>query len=232
MRLETVSYQKSLDEFNDGFAQYLTSLSKEERAKLDQDFVVLNQEGKTDVEVQLPNPGIQVGQKAPNFTLTNHLGNEVSLEEELTKGPVVLVFYRGAWCPFCNLHLNALQKSIPLFEKHHAQLIAITPQKPEKSEEQINNDDYTFEILSDLTSQVMKDYKLYYEITENLVQVLKGLDFDVDDHNGKARRELPVPGTFVINQDGIVQAMHAPIDYTLRMEPSDIVSALEKMKCK
>ena len=232
MNTDQKSYQVSLDKFNDDFAQYMSSLSKEDQEKLNQDFIILNQEGKTDVEVQLPNPGIKVGEKAPNFTLTNPFGLEVTLESELKKGPVILVFYRGAWCPFCNMHLHALQESMPKFQQYNAQIIAVTLQNPEKSEEQITKDAYTFEVLSDVNSQVIKDYNLYYKITENLVTVLKGLGFDVEEHNGKGRNELPVPGTFVLDQDGVVQAMHAPIDYTLRMEPSDIVNVLEKIQYK
>ena len=232
MKIEKETYKTALDKFNDDFSQYMSSLSKEDQEKLNSDFVILNQEGQIDVEEKLPNPGIKVGEKAPNFTLNNPFGKKITLDEELKKGPVILVFYRGAWCPFCNMHLHALQESMPMFEKYNAQLIAVTPQNPEKSEEQITKDKYSFEVLSDLDSQVIKEYNLYYKITENLVTVLKGLGFDVEAHNGKGRHELPVPGTFVIDQEGIVQAMHAPIDYTLRMEPSDILSALESTYTK
>lgn len=177
----------------------------------------------------LPDPGIKVGEKAPEFALKNAFGEEISLKEELKKGPVILVFYRGAWCPFCNMHLHVLQESLPQFEKYGAQLITITPQTPDKSAEQIGKDGYPFEVLSDLDSQVMKDYKLYFEIPDELVAVYKHVGLDIEAYNGKGRNVLPVPGSFVIDQSGIVRAMQARTDYKLRMEPETIIDALMKI---
>lgn len=178
---------------------------------------------------ELPNPGIQVGQKAPNFVLNNAFGKTVKLYDELKKGPVVLVFYRGAWCPHCNIHLHALQKSLPDFLHHGAQLITISPQKPDKSAEQFKKDGYDFEVLSDLQSKVMKDYNLYFELSDELLAVYKHFDIDVEAHNGQGRTVLPVPGSFVIDQDGIVRAMQAQTNYKERMAPAAIVSALKQI---
>ena len=95
------------------------------------------QKAEQDLEKRLPYPGILVGVKAPDFSLKDAFGKEVNLYEELKKGPVILVFYRGAWCPFCNMHLHVLQENLELFKKYAGQLITVTPQSPDKSVEQI-----------------------------------------------------------------------------------------------
>lgn len=174
----------------------------------------------------MPFPGIQVGEKAPNFTLKNAQGKKVTLESALTKGPVVLVFYRGAWCPYCNLHLRSLKENLHLIEQHNAQLITITPQLPDKSEEQFKKEGYPFEVLSDLDYKVLKDYRLYYELPEYLVKLYKKHGLDIASFNGEGRTALPVPGTFIIDTQGIVRAMQAQTDYKIRMKSDDVVKAL------
>ena len=177
----------------------------------------------------MPNPGIQVGQKAPDFSLKNAFGETVRLSDELKKGPVVLIFYRGAWCPYCNLHLHVLKKANPQFEQYGAQLIAISPQQPDKSAEQVKKDGFSFQVLSDADSAVMKDYALYFELGKDLLSVYQKFDINLEAYNGKGRNVLPVPGGFVINQNGIVTAMQAQTDYKSRMEPAMIIAALKKM---
>ncbi|MBT3877513.1 MAG: AhpC/TSA family protein [Candidatus Scalindua sp.] len=181
-----------------------------------------------DLEISMPEPGLKVGAAAPDFLLSNAFGEKVKLSEQLKEGPVVLSFYRGAWCPFCNIELNVLQKSLPLFEKYNASLIAVTPQQPDKSKEQLEKAEYTFEVLSDLDDNVMKSYNLYFEVSQELHELYKNqFNFDITDYNGKNRLGLPVPGTFVIDQDGIIKAAYAKTDYKKRMEPEDIIKALK-----
>jgi peroxiredoxin len=142
---------------------------------------------------------------------------------------VVLVFYRGAWCPFCNLHLRTLYPQLPAIEARGAQLLLVTPQQPDKSRAQLQTSGYNFEVLSDLDSAVMKAYKLYFELDPELVQVYRAHDLVVEDFNGPGRNVLPVPGTFVIDRNGTVRAMHADTDYKQRMEPADIIRALDAL---
>ena len=181
-----------------------------------------------DLKKAMPDPGLKVGMNAPYFQLSNAFGEEVKLSECLADGPVVLTFYRGAWCPFCNIELNVLQTNLPYFEKYNASLIAVTPQRPDKSKEQLDKSKYTFEILSDLDGGVMKEYNLYFEVPQELYELYKNrFNFDITEYNGKDRLSLPVPGTFVINQNGIIQAAYAETDYKKRMEPKDIINALK-----
>lgn len=214
-------YQESLNQFIEKSKSAKSPFSEADRA-------VMENAAKS-LTASMPDPGIKVGEKAPDFTLSNALGKKVSLKDELKKGPVVLVFYRGAWCPFCNMHLHALQKSLPQFRKYGAQLITVTPQTPDKSAAQIKKDGYPFEVLSDLDSKVMQDYKLYFELPADLIAVYKKHELDIEAFNGKGRNVLPVPGSFVIDKKGVVRAMQAQTDYKVRMEPAAIIETLKKM---
>ena len=182
-----------------------------------------------DLAKSMPSPGLKVGEVAPDFTLKNAFGKKIKLSSALKNGPVILSFYRGAWCPYCNLQLRTLHKSMPYFKKHGAQLILVTPQTPDKSREQIKKDKYPFEVLSDLDSKVMKQYKLFYKLDAELVRVYKKLGLDIESFNGKGRNVLPVPGTYIIDKKSIIRAVHADLDYKERMEPQAIIDALKKL---
>jgi peroxiredoxin len=136
---ELPGYQQSLD-------QYMEKAAKEKSPFSSGDMAVMEKAGK-DLASSMPDPGIKLGEKAPDFVLNNALGKPVSLKDKLKQGPVVLVFYRGAWCPFCNMHLHVLQESLPEFKQYGAQLITITPQTPDKSIEQFRQKGYPFEVL-------------------------------------------------------------------------------------
>jgi len=215
---ETASYQKSFDKLMLKMENSPSQFSKNEQEVMKQASVSLAK--------SLPDPGIKIGEKAPTFSLKNAFGKEINLQDELKKGPVILVFYRGAWCPFCNMHLHVLQESLSEFEKYNAQLITITPQTPDKSAEQINKDGYPFEVLSDLDNSVIKEYKLYFELSRELLDIYKSHGLDIEAYNGENRTALPIPGSFVIDTHGVVRAMQAQTDYKVRMEPKDIIDAL------
>lgn len=182
-----------------------------------------------DLQKTLPNPGLKVGVKAPDFTLVSAFGKKITLSSQYKKGPVVLTFYRGAWCPYCNIELRALKLSNPHFKKYNAVVIAVTPQQPDKSLAQVKKSGFPFEILSDLDSNVMKQYNLYFELSPALDKVYKKLGLDIEKFNGKGRTVLPVPGTFVIDTKGIIRASFSDLDYKKRMEPKVIVEALKKL---
>lgn len=180
-----------------------------------------------DLARAMPAPGLPAGSPAPDFALPDALGNPVRLHDLLAQGPVVLVFYRGAWCPYCNLQLHALKESLPHIQRYGARLVAVTPQMPDRSRRQIEKDAYPFAILSDLDNRVMRAYNLYFELPEELRRLyIEDFDLDIADYNGEGRYGLPVPGTFIIDRDGVIRAAYADTDYTRRMEPAAIIEAL------
>jgi len=198
----------------------------------EQDMAVMNK-AAADLAAQMPNPGIKVGAKAPDFSLMNPNGKTVKLSSMLKKGPVILTFYRGAWCPYCNLQLHQLKEALPQFKKHGASLVAITPQTPDKSLGQFKQDGFPFEVLSDMDYKVIKSYNLLWEVSPELDAVYKrAFGLDVAAYNGPGRLGLPIPGTFVIDRTGIVRAAFADTNYKKRMEPADILAALQKLPQK
>lgn len=198
------------------------TMTKEDWAAFEKD--------KAELAAKMPDPGLHVGDKAPDFKLKNAFGKDVSLSAMTKKGPVILVFYRGGWCAICNIQLHSLNASLPTFKKYGAQLVAVTPQKPDRSQDQIMKEDYPFEILSDLNYSVVKKYKLYFDLPEYIIALEKNkFGLDLADYNGKGRYGLPVPATYIIDKKGIIRAAYANTDYTKRMEPKDILAALKKL---
>ena len=181
----------------------------------------------------MPNPGLKVGAKAPDFSLKNPNGKVVKLSALLKKGPVILTFYRGAWCPYCNLQMHQLKESQAQFKKYGASIVAITPQTPDKSVDQFKKDGYPFEVLSDLDYAVIKSYNLYWEVPAELDAAYKhAFGLDVAAFNGKGRLGLPIPGTLVIDKTGVIRAAFAENDYKKRMEPADILAILQQLPKK
>lgn len=186
-----------------------------------------------DLAAEMPKPGIQVGAKAPDFSLKNPYGKTIKLSTLLKKGPVILTFYRGAWCPYCNLQLHQLKQALPQFKKHGASLVAITPQTPDKSLGQFKQDGFPFEVLSDMDYKVIKAYQLLWKVPPELdATYRRAYGLSLEAFNGPGRRDLPIPGTFVIDRAGVVRAAFANTDWKKRMEPADILAALQKLPIK
>ena len=217
------SYQDALDHFIE------KSKKKKKNGGFSKSDKAIMKKSGEDLAKNMPSPGLKAGDMAPDFTLKNAFGKNVTISNVLKKGPVILSFYRGAWCPFCNLQLHTLHKSMPVFKKYNAQLVLVTPQTPDKSKGQIKKGKYTFEVLSDLDSHVMKIYNLFYKLDAELVKVYKKNGLDVESFNGKGRTVLPVPGTYVIDQKSIIRAAYADTDYKKRMESQTILDVLKKM---
>jgi peroxiredoxin len=220
------SYQNQLQqqEFIDQMKAIGAKFSEADRA--------IMKKASAKIQAQLSNPGLTVGSIAPDFLLKDAQGHPVQLSQILKQGPVVLVFYRGAWCPYCNLHLKVLTESVDQFKQYQANLITVTPQTPDQSLEQFKADGFPFVVLSDLDYQVMHDYNLYFELPEELLAVYKKIGLDIEAFNGKNRKGLPVPATLVIDKQGIIRAQHAETDYTARMEPATIIEVLKDITGK
>lgn len=221
--------KNQLPSIDDAVQAYMAQQQKSGQKKFSEQDMAVMQNAAQQLASKMPSPGLKAGERAPLFTLPNAFGKKISLQDALKKGPVILVFYRGAWCPFCNIQLHALHQSMPAFRQYGARLITVSPQKPDKSKEQLAKSKYPFDVLSDLDSTVMQAYKLYYELPDDLVAVYKKLGLDLEAFNGKDRNVLPVPGTFIIDKAGIIRAAHADTDYKKRMEPQAIVDALSKL---
>ena len=177
---------------------------------------------------------IDIGSVAPDFKLPNSKGEERTLYDLLKDGPVVLSFYRGGWCPYCNEQLYAYQQIIPEFEKRGAQLVAISPESPESAAETVMANDLSFEVLSDLGNKVARSYDLIWKIPTNdfskFSQWLKDTTGKtLTEYNGLESDELPIPATLVINRNGKVVYIYKNEDYKQRAANDEIIAALEKL---
>ena len=165
----------------------------------------------------------------PTFNLVNSKNNEVSLSQLLTNGPLVISFYRGAWCPYCNLEINALQNRLPEIQALGAQLIAISPQKPDKSADQVSNSKLTFDVLSDLGNKLAKECGLVFTLPESLRPIYSAWEIDIPGHNGDDSFELPMPATYIIDTNGVINFSFVDMDYTQRLEPDIIIEQLKTL---
>ncbi|MEE4417812.1 peroxiredoxin-like family protein [Streptomyces bugieae] len=172
---------------------------------------------------------VGVGAQAPRFTLPSATGREVTLDSLLADGPVVLTFYRGAWCPYCNLALRALQQHHDAIAACGARLVAISPQIPDESLSLIEKEQLAFEVLSDDGSEVAKAFGIAFDLSEELGDLYDQLGFDLQRVNSSNARTLPLPATYVIDRTGVIRWAFVSTDYTVRAEPSDIVSALNSL---
>lgn len=170
-----------------------------------------------------------VGDKAPEFTLKNAMGKEVSLKDYLAKGPVVLVWYRGGWCPYCNINLRYLQNELPNIKAQGANLIALTPELPDQSLSTSEKHQLDFEVLSDVGNHVAREYGVVYKLTDEVARIYNE-KFDLNSYNGDTSNELPLVATYIINSDGVIEYAFLDADYRNRAEPTEITAFLKKMK--
>ena len=173
---------------------------------------------------------LKIGQQAIEFELPNQEGKAVALKDLIAKGPVVVTFYRGDWCPYCNLQLRALQARLEEIEKLGATLVAISPQVPDGSLTKSEISEMKFTVLSDQNAKVASQYGVAWEVPDFLLdhmRVDRNLDLEkINNGNGIV---LPIPATFIIGTDGIIAWNYVNVDYRTRSEPEEIVEALKKL---
>jgi peroxiredoxin len=172
---------------------------------------------------------LKVNDSAPDFTLPDAFGHEISLKTLLKAGPVIISFYRGEWCPFCNLELRALQEALPGINKLGASLIAISAEKPDSGIIVAEKNKLTFPVLSDFHNAVARQFGIVFRVGDELLDLSRTVfKNDLALRNGEDSYELPVPATFVIDAHGVVRFAHVEVDYmTGRAEPEEVVAALE-----
>ncbi|MEL7004198.1 MAG: peroxiredoxin-like family protein [Bacteroidota bacterium] len=172
---------------------------------------------------------LQEGDKAPDFTLSNAINESVSLYEALKTNRVVLTFYRGTWCPYCNLALHQYQSILPEIEGAGAKLMAISPQTPDDSMTMKEKNELQFEVLSDNGNIVAKQFTTVHANPEKSLEKMNELGFDYDSYYSDENSEIPVPATFIIEMDATISfAKSEGADYRSRVEPTEIINALNK----
>ncbi|MBD5771341.1 peroxiredoxin-like family protein [Marinomonas colpomeniae] len=171
----------------------------------------------------------KVSDKILPFSLSNQHGETVNLEALLAKGPVVLTFYRGGWCPYCNLELKAFQDQLANIKGENGTLVAITPELPDSSLSTAEKNALEFEVLSDVNSDYARSLGLVFSLAEELRPIYLSFGIEVEKHNGEGQFDLPLAATFVIAQDGTVASSFVTADYTARQEPAEVVAVLKTL---
>jgi peroxiredoxin len=171
---------------------------------------------------------LKPGDSAPDFTLPDATGKPVNLAARLREGPVVLKFYRGGWCPYCNLELRAWQRALPELRARGAQLIAVSPETPDNSLSTQEKNALTFTVLTDAGGKVAGDYRLAFRLSPELQALYETRGRDLAEWNG-GDWTLPVPGTFVIGKDRRIALAFVDADYRARLEPSTAIDAVRRL---
>ncbi len=179
------------------------------------------------IESGIADKAPKVGQRLPPFHLPNQLGKTIHLDTLLEKGPVVVTFYRGGWCPYCNLELRAYQKVLDQISATGATLVAITPELPDASLSTIEKNELGFEVLSDSNAAYARELGLAFSLPETLRSIYANFGVDLEKSNGEGQFDLPLPATFIVGRDGIIVSAFVQADYTLRKEPEEVVAELE-----
>jgi peroxiredoxin len=172
---------------------------------------------------------LKVGDRAPSIALADAKGVTVNVGALLKRGPVIVTFYRGGWCPFCNLELKAYQEILPEIAAAGALLVAISPEKPDETLSTAEKNALTFHVLSDVGQKVGRAFGLVYEFSDELRSVYNGFGLDIPAKNGTPDEwALPVSATYVIGRDGTIIYANTDVDYRDRADPRDVLEALTR----
>jgi peroxiredoxin len=172
---------------------------------------------------------LKVGNRAPQFMLRNAKGEIVDIGALRKKGPVIVTFYRGGWCPYCNLELKAFQEIQPEIKAAGASLVAVSPEKPDDTLSTAEKNALAFEVLSDVGQKVGRAFGLVYQFTEELRSAYRGFGRDIPAHNGTPGEwALPVSATYVIDRNGTIIYAYTDVDYRDRADPRDVLEFLTR----
>jgi len=170
--------------------------------------------------------GLFISSKAPDFKTKDQNGAEIRLKDLLKKGKVVLVFYRGHWCPYCNKALARLQDSLSLIKEKGATLLAVSPEKPEGIDKTAEKTKAEYSILHDEGLKIMKAYDVAFEVPENTITRYKNAGLDIEKNNGDNGKYLPVPAVYIIDEESTVRYRFFETDYKRRPSVKEILDNL------
>lgn len=211
-------------------SQDLANLNVQNQSMLPEEAKILFKEAGID----LLNSGImehilKEGDAIPKFALPNAIGQVVDIQDLLKSGPVVISFYRGGWCPYCSLELQALQKALPEIQANGATLVAISPETADNSLSTREKNNLAFEVLSDQGNQVARDFGLVFTLPEKVRPIYQNLGMDIPAANGDKTFELPIPATYIVNYNGAIAYSFVNPDYTQRPDPEELITILKNL---
>jgi len=219
------SLKKTLKEFGS------KSKSKSKPSKASQEKMKVFEQAKVDLKKSgILKNAVNKGQIAPNFILKDQNNKDVELYKLLEDGPVILLWYRGVWCPYCSITLRYYQKELEHFKEHNATLVAISPQIPDSTLSTVQKNELEYVVLSDVDNQVAREYGVVFTLDPQVAELYKQFGIDLKLHNGNERNELPLAATYVIDQNKKVRFAFLDVDYAKRAEPKHILNTLHQLE--
>ncbi len=211
------------------YKQAAEALQAKVKASLGDQFSIISSDMERVRSSDVLDHALKVGDVAPEFTLPDAFGHEVSLKSLLAEGPLVVSFYRGEWCPYCNLELRELQAALPNMRALGANLVAISPEKPDGGMIATEKNQLTFPVLSDFDNKLARQFGIVFQVGDGVKELGKTrFKNDLELRNGEGSYQLPVPATYVIDASGIIRFSNVDADYmTGRVEAETVVAALE-----
>ncbi|BDC98810.1 peroxiredoxin-like family protein [Persicobacter psychrovividus] len=212
------------------FQEKLSNLKDRLEGKIPEDKLKIMHQATEDLKQSgLKNSVLGENEPAPSFSLVNQNGVPISSKDLLKKGPLVLTFYRGVWCPYCNLDLANLNHYEAEIHDLGAQMVAISPEKPSYLKEIIETQRLRFDILHDKDNELAKAFQLAFTLPADLIEVYKAFNINLPEHQGNEDWMLPMPARFVIDQRGTIRYAESEEDYRQRPDPDELMSALKKL---
>lgn len=174
---------------------------------------------------------LKPGDRVDDFILMDAHGSPVRLHHLLSRGSVVLAFYRGGWCPYCNIELRGLQRVLDQIQQLGATLVAISPQLPDNSLTTAEKNGLRFPVLSDVGNTVARRFGIVFKLPKDLLATYELFQHGLLEQNGQdGANELPIPATFVLNRQGLIQLAYVDEDYTRRLDPEVVMDTLRELK--
>lgn len=190
---------------------------------------VLDTFGKSIEDLETKNieeKSIKIGETIPNFSLKNAKNEVVNSSDILKNGKMIIAFYRGSWCPYCNLELKALQEKTAEFKEKNTTLVAISPQSPDNSLTFIEKHNLTFEVLTDKDNIFAKQLGIVFELQDFVLPYYHALGIDLTNFNKNNDNSLPIPAVFVVNEDGKIIYKFADANYMNRIDIDELIKTL------
>lgn len=215
-----MSLQQQLDAFKAQFKQQAPEAAFNAFARSTQELIDSNQASRA----------LKKGDTAPTFILNDQDGNPVSLQALLDKGPVVVSFYRGVWCPYCNIELQALEAAAKDIREKGASLVAISMQRQADSRKSQRDNNLSFPILTDTAGELAEQFGIRWAVQDYVIEFKKMFNVVLPEIHGDGQWNLPMPARYVIGTDGVVAYAEVNPDYTQRPEPSDLFPVLDGLR--
>ena len=170
-----------------------------------------------------PQP-LMIGSQIPDLTLQSAAGESLNLPAAAKEQPLVLIFYRGGWCPYCNAHLGQLQEIDPQLRELGYRIVAISPDRQEKMAESLDKTKVSYTLLSDSSMEAARAFGLAFEVDAEMLKKLDSYNIDIEDASGEKHHMLPVPAVFLVGTDGVIDFVYANPDYTTRIDPEVLLA--------